>query len=315
MIFRTTFDFPKTLNNIDYHSKLVCLGSCFADNIGKQLLEYKFQVVVNPFGVLFHPLAIARILERVVKKQYYNSSDFFQHNELWHNFEVHSQLSAPTLEQATHKTNYALSLLSNALTQSKYVFITLGTAWTYWLDTTIVVANCHKMPQELFTKRLLSVTDIVLSLEEIITQLGELNPEAKVVFTVSPVRHLKDGFIENQRSKSHLIAAIHQVCDTCPKASYFPAYEILMDELRDYRFYADDMIHPSKMAIDYIWERFCEMYFTSKTLADMKQVASIIKGLNHKPFNPNTIAHKRFIHNLNEKINILKNKFPFMDFS
>lgn len=314
MRFYTAFELPQAQHTIDYHSKIVCLGSCFADNMGKQLLEYKFQATVNPLGVLFHPLAIARILRRIKQKQPYQVTDFFYQNDLWHNFEVHSSLSALTVQQALRQTNRQLEVLGEALAQSQYVFITLGTAWVYWFESVQAVANCHKMPQHLFVKKLLSVTDIVLALEEIIALLNALNSEMQVVLTVSPVRHIKDGFVENQRSKSHLIAATHQVCDAFANVSYFPAYEILMDELRDYRFYADDMVHPSKMAINYIWQRFCSVYFTPKTLTDMKQVEDVLKGLHHKPFNPHAPAHLRFTEALNRKINSLKDQFPFMDF-
>ncbi len=312
--FRTIVPIPKATENITYYSKIVSLGSCFAVNMAQKFAYYKFPVTLNPFGILFHPLAIEGILRRAWQQIPYTSNDFFKHNELWHSFSFHSDLSQLNLENAISLANTQQLQLRQALEEATFCFITLGTAWVYIYNSTdTIVANCHKLPSQHFSKRLLSVYEITESLTNILTLLHTIQPEIHCVFTISPVRHLKDGFLENQVSKAQLFSALYPLLSD-GKASYFPACELLLDELRDYRFYANDMVHPSEGAINYIWERWVETYVDEATQADMKQVDSIQKGLLHRPFNPESETHRKFLEQLKQKMEVFTQKYPHIVF-
>ena len=312
--FRTIVPIPKATENITYYSKIVSLGSCFAVNMAQKFAYYKFPVTLNPFGILFHPLAIEGILHRAWQQIPYTSNDFFKHNELWHSFSFHSDLSQLNLENAISLANTQQVQLRQALKDATFCFITLGTAWVYIYNSTdTIVANCHKLPSQHFSKRLLSVYEITESLTNILTLLHTIQPEIHCVFTISPVRHLKDGFLENQVSKAQLFSALYPLLSD-GKASYFPACELLLDELRDYRFYANDMVHPSEGAINYIWERWVETYVDEATQADMKQVDSIQKGLLHRPFNPESETHRKFLEQLKQKMEVFTQKYPHIVF-
>jgi len=258
-------------NLIDYNSNMFLVGSCFSENVGKKLDYFKFQNHQNPFGILFHPKAIEVLVENAVQNKIYSENDVFFHNEQWHCFDAHSRLSSPSKETLIAKLNSQIQATKNQLKKSTHIIITLGTAWVYRLiETDGIVANCHKVPQKKFKKTILTVEEIRASLKNIWTQIESVNSNAAVVFTVSPVRHIKDGFVENTQSKSHLLTAIHQVLSN--KICYFPSYEIMMDELRDYRFYAEDMIHPSALAIQYIWEKFQQVWISDETVKTMQAV-------------------------------------------
>jgi lysophospholipase L1-like esterase len=290
MQFRTKIPIPQSNFTIDYNSKIVSLGSCFAENIAKKFDYFKFQNTCNPFGIIFNSVSIEKIIHKVVNQELFTEKDIFFHNELWHCFDVHSDLSNTNKEGLMNELNQLLHSTKQQLQEATHVIITYGTSWVYRnLESNAVVANCHKVPQKEFEKEILSVEIIEKSIKNTIDLIQKVNPKANIIFTVSPVRHLKDGFVENQQSKAHLITAIHQILN--PKSeilNYFPSYEIMMDELRDYRFYAEDMLHPSQMAIDYIWERFSETTVSQESHSIMKEVETIQKGLAHRPFNPNS---------------------------
>jgi len=302
---------------IDYHSKVLLLGSCFVDNIGEKLDYFKFQSQSNPFGILFHPEAIERVITRIAQKQLFTEEDFFWHQERWQSLEVHSAYSDTDKLCLLSELNEKVTLEQQRLKEISHLVITLGTAWGYkHLESQKIVANCHKLPQHNFEKQLSRADEIQDSLQQIIKVFRKVNPEANIIFTVSPVRHLKDGFVENQRSKAHLIAAIHQCLETSndTKLTYFPSYEIVMDELRDYRFYGEDMIHLSKAAIHYIWERFSFSWLSPDTKEIMEQVDKIQSGLSHKPFNPNSAQYLEFKEKLQQKIAYISEKYPHMQF-
>ncbi|MBL7559255.1 GSCFA domain-containing protein [Olleya sp. YSTF-M6] len=300
-------------NLISYNTKVFLLGSCFAENIGDKFEYYKFQNYVNPFGILFHPIAIHNLVTKALQGKKYTDEDVFLNNEQFHSFDAHSKLSQSTKSLILHQLNAASQKTGHYLKQSSHVIITLGTAWVYkYLETNKVVANCHKIPQQQFKKHILSVQDIVHALQSIISQVKQVNPNVNFIFTVSPVRHIKDGFVENTQSKSHLITAIHQVLDN--QSHYFPSYEIMMDQLRDYRFYNDDMIHPCNKAVQYIWDSFKEVWFDDTTEKTMQTVALIQKGLQHKPFNASSEAHIKFLEQLVAKQEQLQKQFPFIKF-
>lgn len=300
-------------NLIDYNSKLLLLGSCFSENIGSKLEYFKFQSISNPFGILFHPKAIENLIVRAIKQKEYTKKDIFFQNEQWHCFDAHSKLSNPSKKEFLKTLNSNLELINLEINKTTHIIITLGTAWVYSLiNTRNTVANCHKLPQKEFDKALLSVKEIKQTLQAIVTVIQSKNPKTSVVFTVSPVRHIKDGFVENTQSKSHLISAIHQVIKK--QISYFPSYEIMLDELRDYRFYKSDMLHPNETAIEYIWQKFNQVWMASETAVTMNEIDIIQKGLLHKPFNKNSEAHKKFLNQLKTKQKSIHSQFQHIIF-
>ncbi|MGB0896091.1 MAG: GSCFA domain-containing protein [Flavobacteriaceae bacterium] len=321
MEFRTQVPVQKQDTNlIDYMSKVLLTGSCFSENIGDKLSYFKFQSQVNPFGILFHPKAIETFIDRVINQKFYSEDELVFQNDLYHCFDAHSCLSNPNKEDLLSDLNSILTSTFEQIHTTTHVILTLGTAWVYeYKETEKEVANCHKIPQREFNKKLLSVAEIRNSLLNIEKLIRLVNSKIKIIYTVSPVRHLKDGFVQNQQSKSHLLTAIHQFLSqklaiNNLKSSYFPSYEIMMDELRDYRFYAADMVHPNQVAVDYIWKRFVEAWVSEKSLHTMKAVEVIQKGLAHKPFNPNSEQHQKFIEQLDIKKENLIKDFPFMQF-
>jgi len=249
---QTNIPFKREVNNqIDYTSKIVLLGSCFSKNMGHKFKYLKFISNQNPFGILFHTKAIETIIRNAVNQKIYSYKDTFLLNERWHCFEAHSQLSSPSKKQHIQQLNDASELTNKSLKNSTHIIITLGTSWVYQLiESKTIVANCHKVPSQKFKKLILSVDDIIESLHSILSMVRKINPTVNFIFTVSPIRHIKDGFIENQQSKSHLITAIHEIIKSHKNTFYFPSYELIMDELRDYRFYEEDMIHPNKTSIN-----------------------------------------------------------------
>ena len=324
MQFTTKIPIQKSSFPIDYDSKILLLGSCFAENMGEKFEYFKFQTIVNPFGIIFNPVSLEKLIRRSVEKRKFTENDIFFHNDLWHCFEVHSELSNSDKDVFLESLNDLISSTNKQLSDSTHIIITLGTSWVYQnIASNEIVANCHKVLQKQFTKELLSILQIEESLESIISLVHSVNPNCKFIFTVSPVRHIKDGFVENTLSKAHLIAAIHSVLNrkfstslelTTQNNIYFPAYEIMMDELRDYRFYAEDMLHPSQTAIDYIWIQFFENYISESQFGLMNDICSIQKGLKHRPFNPNTESHQKFLHQLELKIKTIQNQHPFIKF-
>ena len=315
MNFTTKVPISRYKNPIEYHSKILSLGSCFAENIGDKFQYFKFQITTNPFGIIFNPDAIENLVSRVFNNQKFTENDIFFHNNLWHCYEVHSELSHPDKETFLTNLNLKNQQSHNLIIQSTHIIITYGTSWVYRnKQSGKIVANCHKVPQNQFEKEILSAEIIEKSIKNTVDLIQKVNPKCHFIFTISPVRHIKDGFIENNISKSHLIAAIHSSNFQLPASSYFPSYEIMMDELRDYRFYADDLLHPSQMAIDYIWQRFSETTISNESHSIMQEVDNIQKGLAHRPFNPNSACHQEFSKNLIKKMNTLASKFPQIQF-
>ena len=292
------------------------LGSCFAENMGEKFNYFKFQATTNPFGIIFNAVSLEKLICRGVENRTFTENDIFFHNELWHCYEVHSELSNPDKEVFLSNLNSPLESTHRHIASLTHCIITLGTSWVYRnIETNEIVANCHKVPQKNFTKELLSIEQTEKSLQKIVSLIHSINPNCHFIFTVSPVRHIKDGFTENTLSKSHLIAAIHKtITHHTSHITYFPAFEIMMDELRDYRFYAEDMLHPNQTAIDYIWMQFFENYISESVFVLMNEICSIQKGLQHRPFNPNTESHLKFLEHLNLKIEQIKEKLPQISF-
>lgn len=317
MQFQTQIPLKKELYNlIDYNAKILLLGSCFSENIGNKLNYYKFQSTQNPFGILFQPKAIENLITNAINEKEFSEKDLIFQNERWHCFDAHSYLSSSNKKELLNNLNSAISLTHRNLKEATHLIITLGTAWVYrFIETDTIVANCHKIPQKKFLKELLTVDEVTESLEGILSLIRSINKNISILFTVSPVRHLKDGFVENQRSKSHLIAGIHQLIDSSlNNISYFPSYEILMDELRDYRFYKEDMIHPNNTAVNFIWEQFSSTRISDDARKTMLAIETIQKGISHKPFNEKSEQHQHFLENLEFKKKLIKDKFPLINF-
>ncbi|MFM7896136.1 MAG: GSCFA domain-containing protein, partial [Flavobacterium sp.] len=314
--FTTKIPVQKSSFPIDYDSKVMLLGSCFAENMGNKFDYFKFQATTNPFGIIFNPVSLEKLIRRVVENRTFTENDIFFHDELWHCYEVHSELSNPNKEEFLNNLNLILGTAKNQINSLSHCIITLGTSWVYRnIETNEIVANCHKVPQKNFTKELLSISQTEESLKNIVSLIHSVNPNCHFIFTVSPVRHIKDGFVENTLSKAHLIAAIHKTITHHPSSiTYFPAFEIMIDELRDYRFYAEDMLHPNQTAIDYIWIQFFENYISESVFGLMNEIGSIQKGLQHRPFNPNTESHQKFLNQLDLKIKTIQNQYPFIKF-
>lgn len=313
MNFRTQVPISTATKPIDYNCKIILLGSCFAENIGDKFEYYKFQNAVNPFGIIFNPVSIEKMISKVVTATVFTEADIFFYNERWHSFDVHSDLSNESKEELLTSLNSILKQTKKQLQEASQVIITYGTSWVYRnIENNEIVANCHKVPQKEFKKELLSIETIKESIKQTIQFIHSLNPDSNIIFTISPVRHIKDGFVENQWSKANLISGIHQVLSQ--SETYFPSYEIMMDELRDYRFYAEDMLHPNQVAIDYIWERFKETSISKTAFPVMDEVESIQKSLSHKPFNPKAESHLKFELKRKEKITKLVSKYPFIKF-
>lgn len=310
MNFRTSIQLNKEHNQIDYNSKLLLIGSCFSENIYKKLNYYKFNSFSNPFGILFNPIAIENLITKGINKVEFNDNDVFELNERWHCFESHSDLSAPLKNELLKNLNNAVKITHNQIKNATHLIITLGTSRVYrHIENDQIVGNCHKIPQKKFLQELLSVEEIIASLDKIIELIKAENQSINIIFTVSPVRHLKDGFTENMQSKAHLISAIQQIIDRRKNLFYFPSYEIMMDDLRDYRFYNTDMVHPNEQAIEYIWKHFKHVWIRENSGSIMEKIETVQKSLAHKPFNPNSTQHQKFLKKLDIKILHLKNQY------
>jgi lysophospholipase L1-like esterase len=319
MQFRTQISLSKSNNPIDYNSRVLSFGSCFAENMADKFDYFKFQNETNQFGIIFNPVSIEKVIERTVTENWFTEKDVFFHNERWHSFEVHSDLSNSDRQELLETLNKAISETNKQLKEATHIIITYGTSWIYRnLESDEIVANCHKVPQKQFSKELLPVDVIQKSIQNIIDLIQTINPNVSFIFTISPVRHIKDGFAENQLSKSHLFTAVHQVLKTHNSKlithNYFPSYEIMMDELRDYRFYTEDMLHPNQVAIDYIWHKFSENYISDESISLMQEVDEIQKSLRHRSFNPESEQHQKFLAKLQQKMKSLGEKWPNIKF-
>ena len=299
-----------------HSDRVVVMGSCFAEHIGARLSEMKWRTVVNPFGVLYNPLSIAEAMGRLISARPYTEEELtlYPHGG-WSTWMHHSRYAHPDKETALQLINGSLAIGSQMLAQADMLIVTLGTAWVYrQKETNQVVGNCHKVPERTFTRQRLTVEETVEAMAAMLAQLWEVNPSLRMIITVSPVRHLKDTLHGNQLSKATLLLAVDELCHRFPnQVHYFPAYEIVMDELRDYRFYADDMAHPSPQAVEYVWERFVE-HMTHREAQDfMTQWTKVARALAHRPFRPEGEEYKEFVRQNMLRIMELKEKFPYLE--
>lgn len=303
MDFRTQVKSEKAPFTFSHATPIVLMGSCFAENIGERLDDHFFQVDINPFGTLYNPASVAKGLRMLVNGTQLKSSDLFRHEDTFHSFTHHSRFSAATEEGCLRKINERLLSSATALREAERLVVTFGTAWVYKLKSDgRIVGNCHKLPEKMFERVRLTVDEIVEDWRSVLQTLRQENTELKILFTISPVRHWKDGANGNQLSKATVLLAVDELRRLYPAdVAYFPAYEIMMDELRDYRFYADDMLHPSSLAVDYIWETFSNSYLTTDSRVLLKELAAIRRALNHKPFNPENEPYRSFLKQTIEK--------------
>ena len=310
----TRLDIPKAVFDIGYQDRLMFVGSCFAEQIGTRMKEHGWDACVNPFGVLYNPVSIAAAWRRLLRPDPFVEDDLLAYDGMVHSFMHHGSFSDCSAEAALTKMNSALSAAASYVSAMSCLVITFGTAYVYRLKSDgRTVANCHKLPAAYFDRSLLTVGQIIDEWSDLLEMLRAVNPSLKVIFTVSPIRHWKDGAHGNQISKSVLLLAEEALVEKYAGwTSYFPAYELMMDELRDYRFYADDMLHPSKQAIGYIWERFCDVYMDTGAKEALKEVEAIHRDLHHKPFNPVSDAYKRFLLQILTKIRCLQQKNPYI---
>ncbi|MCW5908870.1 MAG: GSCFA domain-containing protein [Chitinophagales bacterium] len=313
--FRTVVTAAKQNFQISHQSRLVSIGSCFSENIGKKFQENKFRININPFGQQYNPLSIAHAINLLLENKPFTERDLVQHDELWHSFAHHGSYSKTNKAEMLSSLNAELNKAADDLLSADILFLTFGTAHVFELNETgKVVSNCHKMPAGLFNQRLLTPQEIVEELGSTLQKLHTANRQLKTVLTVSPVRYFAFGHYENSVSKAHLFTAMHQLQQQQPDLYYFPAYEMVIDDLRDYRFYAEDMLHPNRQATEYVWERLCETLLHKNSLNLIKEIAEVVNAANHRPRNSNTEAHRKFVEKYLERIKALKQKQAF-DFS
>ena len=280
--FRTIVKIDKFDFSVDVSSEVLLLGSCFSDNIGSRFVESRIRALVNPFGVVYNPLSIQRLLSRTMKRELCEEDELVFHNNRWHHFDFHGMFSGNDKVEVCEKINHAIESTHQFLKKSGLLIVTFGSSFVYErTDTSCVVANCHKFPNDFFSRYRLEPDEITSVYKDLIVALRVFNPGLKIVFTVSPVRHWKDGAHGNQLNKSVLFLAVNKLVEWFDGVSYFPAYEIVMDELRDYRFYDSGMFNPSDQAVDYIWQRFVEVLFTQEARSFVAQVSKIVRARNH----------------------------------
>jgi hypothetical protein len=301
---------------ISYTDKILFIGSCFSEEIGNKMMDLKFDVLQNPNGILYDPISISDALFSYIENEAFDEKNLFELNGLWHSWKHHSAFSGVKKKDVLRTINNSIHQAHSFLKQTKILIITFGTAFNYQLKEGFKnVANCHKAPGNLFIKTLLPVEQIKADLSSAITALETFNPGLKIIVTVSPVKHVKDGVVENNRSKARLLEAAHLICDEKENVFYFPSYELVNDVLRDYRFYKKDLVHPNETAIDFVFEKFSHSFFGDVTKEAMKEIEKIISAMKHKPFIKESEAHQKFISSQIQNIGKIENAYSYIDLS
>lgn len=308
MKLKLDFTIDKSHIEFSYHDSALLIGSCFSDEIGQHFLKNGFRAEINPFGTLFHPTAIANVLKASIEES--TDVSVYHRDDLFFSWDAASKVYAYSEAELIQKIIETRQKLRAQLLQSRLLVITFGTAWQYAIsETSEVVGNCHKAPQNLFSKALMPVDEMHAQWQPLIAQLKTLNPTLEIVFTVSPVRHIKDGIVENNRSKSRLIELAHTLVNV-NQLNYFPSYEILIDELRDYRFYQSDLVHPSDEAVNYVWKSFAHCMVHPETLELMSQRSRILGVLNHSSLHPESNADIEGKNKAMMELELYKGKYP-----
>ena len=318
MKFKLTLEANKSATTIHYQDKIMLMGSCFTENIGAKLHRHLFEVKENPHGILFNPISVIGALRDYIDNKQYNAADLFELNDLFNSWHHHTRFSDITASATLTKINNSISDAHTYLKGADKLVITLGSAWLYCLTDVapsgagLVVANNHKAPANWFEKKLMDPVELAAQLQKIVTAIQAFNNKIHIIFTISPVRHLREGLIENNRSKSVLIYAVHDVIAKLKRVDYFPAYEYVIDDLRDYRFYAEDLVHPNYAATNYVWDKLVSTYFSEDTQLIMGEVAELQLAKQHKPFNKASIAHQAFLQKSLIKTQALQSKYPYL---
>jgi hypothetical protein len=305
---------PKSPKEINHQHKILSVGSCFTEHIGNALVEYKFDVLQNPNGILFDPMAVCSSLVSYIQQKQYTAEDLFSLNELWHSWNHHSRFSHTDPAQALKQINASQQVAYQFLREADWLIITLGSAFSYKLveQNLQPVANCHRAPAQWFQKHLSTLDEIIARLDNTIHQLFHFNRKLNIIFTISPVRHIRDGVVDNNRSKARLIEAVHHLVNKFDKLFYFPSYELVIDILRDYRFYAEDMVHPNYLATDFVLEHFTRTYMSDTTLTIIEDLKKLAIARKHRSAHPGTEAHKKFLESYLVKAQTLQEKYPYL---
>lgn len=314
------FFLPFSIKNfpfkINYEDKILLVGSCFSQEISNRLAALKFNVCANPNGIIYDPLSIARSIFSYIENRTLAEKDLFQQNHLWHSWQHHSSFSGVDKKLVLERINSSQAVAHQYLKEASVLILTFGTAYNYSLkNERVSVANCHKAPADFFNKTLPGIEEMIQEVLRLIAALREFNPALQIIFTVSPVKHIKDGVVENNRSKARLIEMTHTVIDKTKNVFYFPSFEIINDVLRDYRYYKKDLVHPNETAIDYVFENFSNSFFDNSTKDMVIEVKKVIAAVNHKPIFKESEGHKKFISDQLKQIEKLNRLYPFLDFS
>ena len=309
------FNAPKADKEINHRHKILSVGSCFTEHIGNALKDLKFSVLQNPNGILFDPVSVCQSLTSYIYQQQYSEKDFFQLNELWHSWQHHSRFSHTDLSTAVQNINQSQTEAHQFLKEADWLIITLGSSFSYRLvnHSFAPVANCHRAPAQWFKKHLLGIDEMIAGLDNAIHQVFHFNPKVNIIFTISPVRHIRDGVIENNRSKARLVEVVHHLVNKFNRLYYFPSYEIVIDVLRDYRFYDIDMVHPNYLATEYVLQQFMQAYMSSETIALNKELKSISIARRHRSAHPQTKANQKFLESQLQKVGQLQQQHPYLD--
>jgi|3_EtaG_2_1085321.scaffolds.fasta_scaffold15234_3 hypothetical protein len=304
MELKTTIEIKPTEEKIHPHDRITSIGSCFADHIGSRFEEMKMDILSNPFGIIYNPISQMRLIKAALNNEDLNEEHIIENRDIYNHLDAHSIFGKKNLIELKEGIREATSRLKEYLKSSKVLILTFGTSWVYRYEKTQqIIANCHKLPSQNFQKELLELDDIVNEVTTTLLELKQKNPDLRVILTVSPVRHIKDGIPENSLSKAILRLAVHKIKKAIEKTYYFPAFELMMDDLRDYRFYAEDMIHPNNMARNFIWQRFRETFFSDPLFAYCDKWQAIKNDLNHRVMNPGSEEHVQFLEALQKKLN------------
>jgi GSCFA family len=311
--FRTVLPIEKANIDISYHDQILTMGSCFAENIAQYLQKGRFHVEINPFGILYNPIAMVQGLELLYNNDAFPEHQIIQQGELWHSFLHHGSFGQLKRSDLVELIQSRLTASRAFAARGNRLILTLGTATVFeYLPTGNIVANCHKIPNTQFHKRQLSIEECCLALASIFKKIKSQQPDIQIIVTISPIRHIRDGIVENQQSKAILLLAAVELSRQFDFVHYFPAYEIMMDDLRDYRFYAADMIHPNETAVDYIWNAFMSRFLDEKTKMIYADILALHQAASHRPLFPESESYQLFLRKHNEKETALKARFPFL---
>lgn len=307
-VFTLPFHIPENPVKIRLKDPIFSIGSCFSDNMGSKLREYKFDIVTNPLGIIYNPYSTFKNLKLILSEGI-DPDNFIKTGNIYFHWDTHSAISGTELNNFKALLEDRSRLSRQSLIAAEWLIITFGTIYAYkYKGNDKIVANCHKIPQKEFDRITLTQEEIIEDYQETLELIRTINPNLKVILTVSPVRHVRDGLIESNISKARLISAVHEIVKKDANCYYFPSYEIMIDELRDYRFYKSDMIHPSSQAIDYIWEKFAQVFFNQETLKFIDNWNKILKSLSHRPFHPHSPEHQKFLMSTIKKLEQLESK-------